>query len=101
MDTPFKRIYQIVEKIPEGKIMTYGQIAKLAKVATPRIVGFAMHSNKTPETVPCHRVIFTNGSLTPGYAFGGIEIQKKILQEEGVIVDKNGKVDISKFQYTP
>lgn len=76
--------------------MTYGQVAKIANVATPRVVGFALHVNPDSGLTPCHRVVFANGSLTPGYAFGGEDVQRAKLQTEGVIFLKNGKVDLKK-----
>lgn len=88
----FDRIYQIVTTIPQGKVMTYGQVAKLANVATPRVVGFALHVNKDPKNIPCHRVVFTDGSLTKGYLFGGEGEQRKKLLEEGIVFLENGKV---------
>lgn len=91
----FDRIYQVVQKIPQGKVMTYGQIAQLANVATPRVVGFALHVNPDSDLTPCHRVVFADGSLTPGYAFGGEDVQKEKLEKEGVKFLKNGKVDLS------
>lgn len=81
--------------------MTYGQVAIQAHAATPRVVGFAMHSNKTPETVPCHRVVFSDGSLTPGYAFGGKDEQMKKLKEEGVSFLENGCVNLTVSQIHP
>lgn len=90
----FDRIYEVVRKIPEGKVMTYGQVAHLANVATPRVVGFALHVNKDPLHIPCHRVIFADGSLSKGYLFGGEGEQRKKLQEEGVSFLKNGKVNL-------
>ncbi len=92
----FERIYEIVKTIPEGKVMTYGEVAKKANVATPRIVGFALHVNKDPKNIPCHRVVFTDGKLSPGYAFGGEGEQKKKLIEEGVQFLENGRVDLKK-----
>ena len=80
----FQRIYEVVRNIPKGKVMTYGQVALLANVATPRVVGFALHVNKDPQNIPCHRVVFANGKLTPGYAFGGEDKQHEKLREEGV-----------------
>src|SRR5260370_6161806 len=85
----FQRIYDVVRKIPKGKVMTYKQVSVLANVATPRVVGFALHVNKDPENIPCHRVVFSNGKLTPGYAFGGEEVQREKLISEGVKFDKN------------
>src|SRR5579872_7073264 len=90
----FDRIYEVVKKIPEGKVMTYKQVSMLANVATPRVVGFALHINKDPKNIPCHRVVFSNGTLTPGYAFGGEGEQRKKLEEEGVVFTKKGFVNL-------
>lgn len=73
----------IVSKIPKGKVMTYGQIAKKLKIS-PRLVGRVLHENKDPENIPCYRVIFSDGSLSKNYAFGGMKKQKKKLIKEGV-----------------
>lgn len=89
----FQRIYEVVKKIPQGKVMTYGEVAHLANVATPRVVGFALHVNRDPKNIPCHRVVFSDGSLAKGYVFGGEDEQKRKLEEEGVVFTKNGKVD--------
>lgn len=79
----FAKIYQQVKKIPRGKVVTYGEIA--GKVGTtPRVVGFALHKNPDPKNIPCHRVIFKDGSLSPGYAFGGESAQREKLRQEGV-----------------
>lgn len=88
----FDRIYEVVKKIPRGKVMTYKQVSILANVTTPRVVGFALHVNKDPRNIPCHRVIFSNGTLTPGYAFGGEHVQREKLQKEGVLFTADGKV---------
>jgi methylated-DNA-protein-cysteine methyltransferase related protein len=85
----FEEIYKIVAKIPKGKVMSYKQIAKLVKT-TPRIVGFALHANKNPNTVPCHRVVFSNGALSKGYAYAGINSQKaKLINENVLFINKN------------
>ena len=90
----FERIYDVVRKIPKGKVMTYKQVSILANVATPRVVGFALHVNADPEHIPCHRVVFADGRLTPGYAFGGEEIQREKLKSEGVIFNEKNRVDL-------
>lgn len=90
----YDRIYDVVKHIPQGKVMTYGQVARLANVATPRVVGFALHINKDPQHIPCHRVVFADGSLTKGYAFGGEGVQKERLEQEGVLFTKQGKVNL-------
>lgn len=87
----FDRIYEEVKRIAKGKVATYGEIAR--KVGTtPRVVGFALHQNPDPKNIPCHRVVFKDGSLAPGYLFGGPEKQKERLENEGVIFDNNNRV---------
>ncbi len=88
----FQKVYAIVSKIPKGRVMTYGQIAKLADV-NPRVVGFALHANKDPKTIPCHRVVNIRGKLA-GYAFGGIQKKKEILEVEGVTFIDNLTVNL-------
>lgn len=93
----FERIYEVVKTIPRGKVMTYGMVAKMANVATPRVVGFALHVNSDPKNIPCHRVVFADGSLSKGYVFGGEGEQKRKLEEEGVRFVENGRVDRQDF----
>jgi len=94
----YNKIYSVVAKIPKGRVMTYGQVAKLAKINNPRFVGFALHQNKFPSTVPCHRVIKSDGRLAVGYAFGGMKKQKEKLEEEGIIFDENF-VNLDNYQF--
>jgi len=94
----FERIYEIVRNIPKGKVMTYGQVALLANVATPRVVGFALHVNKDPKHIPCHRVVFATGKLTPGYAFGGEDVQRAKLEQEGVLFNEKNEVILTTCQ---
>ena len=95
----FQAIYKAVAKIPRGKVSTYGQIAKYVRVNNPKVVGYALHSNKTPDIVPCHRVVNKFGKLAPGYAFGGLDIQRKLLEQEEIAFD-NDKVILSKHLFT-
>lgn len=76
-------VYQMVKKIPLGKVATYGQIARLSDTG-PRVVGKYLHQNTDPKNIPCHRVVHSDGSLAPSYAFGGSEKQKQLLKKEGV-----------------
>ncbi len=95
--TIFEKIYSFVEKIPHGKISTYQVLARLAKT-DPRIVGFALHANKKPQQIPCHRVVNSKGKLSKGYAFGGITKQREILENEGIIFT-NDVINLKKFEY--
>lgn len=94
---PFKKVWEVVSFIPKGKILTYKKAALIAKV-TPRTVGFALNKNRDTKSVPCHRVIASNGDLL-GYAFGGQERKKELLLKEGVHI--KSKTDIEKYLYKP
>lgn len=96
---PFEQVYELVKKIPQGKIATYGQIGKLLSL-NPRVVGFALRSNKHPENIPCHRVVSKAGKLT-GYAFGGIIKKKEILEKEGITFLDEVTVNVQQHLYTP
>lgn len=98
-DSPSKRIYEAVKKIPAGHVATYGQIAELAgdkKMA--RAVGNALHKNPDPENIPCFRVVNAKGELAGEFAFGGAGAQAKLLAAEGIEV-VNGRVDLQKFGF--
>ncbi|MBI4089661.1 MAG: MGMT family protein [Candidatus Levybacteria bacterium] len=79
----FEKIYKVVSQIPKGKVSTYKKVAEKVGIKNARIVGFALHANKYPINVPCHRVVSVKGELT-GYAFGGVKKKKEILKKEGV-----------------
>jgi len=96
----FSQIRKIVQKIPKGKVATYGQIAQLAGLANARIVGWAMHGNTNPQ-VPCHRVVKADGSIAENYAFGHWQEQKRRLQAEGVIFTSPKQVDLAKHLWQP
>ncbi|MBI4097698.1 MAG: MGMT family protein [Candidatus Levybacteria bacterium] len=97
----FEKIYKAVSKIPRGKVTTYGAIAKYIDVANPRVVGYALHVNKDPDSIPCHRVVNKDGALAPGYAFGGLTIQKQLLVQEGVsFVGSKVKMDLHLYSFT-
>ena len=96
----FSRVYEMVGQIPEGMVATYGQVAKL--VGDPRksrYVGFALHSNPRPGEIPCHRVVFADGRLASGFAFGGPEVQHDMLEAEGVGFLPDGRVDLARFRW--
>ena len=88
----FDQVYDVVKKIPEGKVMTYGQIADIIGTKDARRVGHALHANRDLD-VPCHRVVAKNGRLAPGYAFGGAGEQKARLLAEGVDFMDDNHVD--------
>lgn len=98
----FELIYEKVKLIPKGRVATYGQIAALAgNPRWSRVVGYALHVNPEPGTIPCHRVVDRNGRLSPAFAFGGINMQAELLRREGVEVDETGHVDLAKYLWRP
>ena len=91
-------VYDLVAKIPRGKVATYGSIAKRAENAkAARAVGMCMNKNRDTKCVPCHRVVASTGELT-GYAFGGVDAKKKKLIEEGVKF-VGDRVDLAKSEW--
>ena len=91
----FERVYAIVEQIPKGTVMTYGQIAMLLdNVCSARYVGFAMSAAPPDRNLPCHRVVNRAGEMAPGDIFDGEEKQRNLLRSEGVVFKKNGRVDM-------
>lgn len=90
-DSPTKRIYEAVKKIPRGCVATYGQIAEMAGA-----VGNALHKNPDPEHIPCFRVVNSRGELSGAFAFGGANEQARRLEADGIEV-RDGRVDLAKF----
>lgn len=100
MNSFFDAVYEFVKTVPEGKVTTYGDVARaVGKPKASRQVGWALHSNPYQGIVPCHRVVFKDGSLTQGFAFGGRDVQKALLENEGVPFIEEYKVDINKCRW--
>lgn len=94
----FELIYEKVKLIPRGKVATYGQIAMLAgNPHLSRVVGYALHVNPEPGVIPCHRVVNRFGETSKAFAFGGEDIQRKLLEDEGVVFNADGKVNIAEY----
>lgn len=93
------KVYEIVTRIPKGKVATYGQVAKLAgSPKAARAIGMCMKHNPFAPDVPCHRVVGSDGALT-GYSAGkGIVTKKEMLIKEGVSFHGE-KVDLTKSQW--
>lgn len=98
-DSPSKRIYEAVKRIPKGKVASYSQVAAMA--GNPRMcraVGNALHHNPDPENIPCYRVVNAKGELSGAFAFGGADEQERRLAADGIPVI-NGIVDLEKYGY--
>ena len=93
----YQLIYDVVRRVPRGRVATYGQVAMLAgNPRWSRVVGYALHVNPEPGVIPCHRVVNRLGEPSPAFAFGGVNEQILLLEAEGVKLT-DGRVDLSKY----
>ena len=81
-----KLIYHLVSLIPKGRVLTYGKISEVLSINSPRLVDQILHQNQEPKKVPCHRVVFADGTLSKNYAFGGLEQQYLRLKKRGKVL---------------
>jgi methylated-DNA-protein-cysteine methyltransferase related protein len=95
-----ERVFEIVRRIPTGRVMTYGQLAEyLGEGYTPRTVGFVMHA--ADDTVPWQRVINSQGACSTGRVILPVDLQQRMLESEGVVFDAKGRCDLARYRWTP
>ena len=95
-----ERVFEIVRRIPAGRVMTYGQLAEiLGEGYTARTVGFVMHS--ADQSVPWQRVINAQGACSTGRVIVPPDLQQRMLESEGVRFDAKGRCDLSRYRWTP
>ena len=96
-----QKVYEIVNEIPVGRVMTYGQIAEiLGEGYTPRTIGFVMHAAET-EKVPWQRVINSQGACSTGRMTVPVNLQQSILESEGVSFNDKGRCDLNVYRWSP
>lgn len=103
-DKVFEKIYRLVLRIPHGRVMTYGQIARLLEDRySPRLVGWAMHATPRDErNIPWHRVVNSRGAISTGRVIlAEPDRQRLMLEAEGVVFDARGHCDLSVYQWSP
>ena len=94
----FDLVYDAVCHIPKGKVATYGQVgAMIGNPKLARVVGNALHNNPLPGIVPCHRVVNSECKVAEVFAFGGGEVQRQLLEAEGIIFETDGRIDLEKY----
>jgi methylated-DNA-protein-cysteine methyltransferase-like protein len=97
----FQRVYAVAQQIPEGKVTSYGAIAKyLGAVRSARMVGWAMNQCDT-KIVPAHRVVNRKGLLTGKYHFDGTTLMQQLLENEGISIVDNQIQDLEKHFWDP
>ncbi|MBR1802672.1 MAG: methylated-DNA--[Clostridia bacterium] len=93
-----QKVYHYLTTIPKGKVVTYGQIAQyLGNKGLARAVGSILHKNPDGDKYPCYKVFNGKGELAEAFVFGGKDVQKKLLEKEGIKVVGN-RVDLSIYQ---
>jgi len=98
----FERVYEIVRKIPEGKVTSYGAIAKcLGSAKSARIVGWAMNACHGKDDIPAHRVVNRKGLLTGKHHFDGTNLMQQLLENEGIKVIDNQIIGFEKHFWEP
>jgi methylated-DNA-protein-cysteine methyltransferase-like protein len=94
------RIYAVVKRIPRGRVATYGQVATIAGLdGHARQVGYALHDLPDGIDVPWHRVINAKGEISPRSAGDSHELQRMLLEEEGVQFDLAGRVALKRYRW--
>ena len=98
----FERVYAIVRIVPEGKVTSYGAIAKaLGTARSARMVGWAMNASHSSDDVPAHRVVNRKGLLSGKHHFDGTNLMQQLLENEGVKIVNNQIVDFEKHFWQP
>ena len=98
----FDRVYNVVRLIPEGKVTTYGHIARfLGAARSARVVGYAMNASHSDQSIPAHRVVNRIGVLTGKHFFGGSTLMQDLLESEGVCVVDDQIQEFQKHLWDP
>jgi methylated-DNA-protein-cysteine methyltransferase-like protein len=96
----FDRVYATVRLIPPGKVATYGQVAAIVSHRqAARTVGWALRALHEGTDVPWHRVINAQGRISLSNREHGAEIQRALLEREGVRFDAQNRIDLSRYQW--
>jgi methylated-DNA-protein-cysteine methyltransferase-like protein len=98
----YRRIYAVVQRIPRGRVATYGQVARLAGIPSgARQVGYALHALPEGSRVPWQRVVNARGEISPRSLPGPESAQRVLLEDEGVELDLRERIDLARFGWRP
>ena len=98
----FDQVYDVVKRIPHGKVTTYGAIAKyLGSTKSARTVGWAMNNSHQFNSIPAHRVVNKIGLLTGKHHFSGSNLMKQLLENEGLTIENDKIIDFKKYFWDP
>ena len=97
----YESIYALVRQVPPGRVITYGQVAKVVGGCSARMVGYAMAALQEGMDVPWQRVINAKGRISPhGFGYGSA-LQRDLLEEEGIIFRPDGSMDLDAYGWLP
>lgn len=100
MSDRYARIWSVVRRIPRGRVATYGDVAELAGLGGhARQVGYALHNLPSRNDVPWHRVVNARGEISPRSAGDSHELQRMLLEAEGVEFDLRGRMELAKVRW--
>jgi methylated-DNA-protein-cysteine methyltransferase-like protein len=94
----FEKIFEVVKKIPMGKVATYGDVADMAGTANPRIVGYALSSLNSDSDIPWHRIVNYHGEIS-SRAGNGSWLQKEMLESEGITFNKKSRINLKIYRW--
>ena len=98
----FDKVYNVVRKIPEGKVTSYGAIASyLGAKKSARLVGWAMNASHGDNSIPAHRVVNRIGLLTGKHHFGGTKVMQQLLENEGILIKENKILNLELHFWDP
>jgi len=101
-DNFFERVYEVVKKVPYGRVTTYGSVANyLGAKRSARMVGWAMNASHGDTTVPAHRVVNRLGMLTGKFHFNGINLMQQLLEDENIKVHESKIIDFKSIFWDP
>ncbi|MNL18003.1 methylated-DNA--protein-cysteine methyltransferase [compost metagenome] len=93
-------VISLIQKVPAGKIATYGQIAKLAgKPQGARGVAWILNSSSKAHKLPWQRILNSSGKISFPVDSAEYRKQRKLLENEGIVFGDNGQIDLKKFQW--
>ena len=96
----YAAIWSVVRRVPKGRVATYGQIAELAGLeGHARQVGYALHNLPERSDVPWHRVINARGEISPRSAGDSHELQRLLLEAEGIEFDAKGRMELKRYRW--
>lgn len=98
----FEKVYKVVRQIPEGKVTSYGEIAKfLGSSKSARVVGWAMNAAHGDDSIPAHRVVNNKGLLTGKHHFNGVNLMQNLLENEKITIKNNKIINFEKHFWSP